>query len=327
MMAGDKRSVSWTRAALAVAGIVVLLWVLATGRPPRSTMLLHEIYNLGHIPLFGLIALLALSASRALFPGLSSRPFSHYLIAFVSVAWISLVSEVMQVGVAGRQAEVQDAVHNLIGAICFLAIWSAFDTRLWTSDTRAPRGLLVGAALFALFVSFWSLFELAWLYGMRAAAFPVLVDFDGRWQKPFLLSPRAVVSQVPAPAAWQQKAGETVAEIRFPQERWPGVTIREPYPDWTGYSAFRMQVYSERKDPVPLTLRIEDINSTHEYKDGFNRTIAIQHGHNEVSVPLADTLQSSGGRVMDLSQISQLTLFTSRPEDPFRLYMSDVWLE
>ena len=66
-MAGDKRSVSWTRAALAVAGIVVLLWVLATGRPPRSTMLLHEIYNLGHIPLFGLIALLALSASRALF--------------------------------------------------------------------------------------------------------------------------------------------------------------------------------------------------------------------------------------------------------------------
>ncbi|MGD8745442.1 MAG: hypothetical protein PVI02_03775 [Gammaproteobacteria bacterium] len=88
-----------------------------------------------------------------------------------------------------------------------------------------------------------------------------------------------------------------------------------------------MQVYSERKDPVPLTLRIEDINSTHEYKDGFNRTIAIQHGHNEVSVPLADTLQSSGGRVMDLSQISQLTLFTSRPEDPFRLYMSDVWLE
>jgi hypothetical protein len=30
---------------------------------------------------------------------------------------------------------------------------------------------------------------------------------------------------------------------------------------------------------------------------------------------------------MDLSQVSQLTLFTSRPEDPFRLYMSDVWLE
>jgi hypothetical protein len=100
VMAGDKRSVSWTRAALAVAGIVVLLWVLATGRPPRSTMLLHEIYNLGHIPLFGLIALLALAASRALFPGLASRPFSHYLIAFVSVAGISLVSEVMQVGVA-----------------------------------------------------------------------------------------------------------------------------------------------------------------------------------------------------------------------------------
>lgn len=326
-MSHSRPRVAWGRAALALTGIAVLLWVLATGRPPRPTMLFHEIFNLGHIPLFGLIALLALEASRALFPGQATRPFYHYLLAFVAVAGMSLVSEVMQVGVAGRQAEVQDAVHNLIGAVCFLAVRSAFDRDLWPGETRAPRGLLVGAALFALFVSFWSLVELGWIYGLRAAAFPIIVDFDSRWQQPFLSSPRASVVNVTAPEGWLEKAGETVAEIRFPQERWPGVTIREPYPDWSGYGSLRVLVFSLQEEPVPLTFRIEDADSSHDYKDGFNRTIPIQRGHNVVAIPISEIERASSGRRLDLSRVSQLDLFTSRPEDPFPLYLSDIWLE
>ncbi len=326
-MSRDIPQVAWSRAIPALTGIVVLLWILATGRPPRSTMLLHEVYNLGHIPLFGLVALLALEASRALLPRLAVRPFSHYLVAFVSVACISLVSEVMQIGMVGRQAEVQDAVHNLIGAICFLAVRSAFDTGLWSPETRAPRGLLVGAALFALFVSFWSLFELGWIYGLRAAAFPIVVDFDSRWQQPFLLSPRANVFNVVAPEGWPGKAGEVVAEIRFPQERWPGITVREPYPVWSGYDTLRMEVFSLLDKPVPLTFRIEDVHSKPDYRDAFNRTVTIHPGLNPLSITLEDMMKAPAGRNLDLNQVTQLSLSTSRPDDPFSLFLSDIWLE
>jgi len=321
------QSRAWRKGLPALAGIMLLLWVLATGRPPRPTMLWHEVYNLGHIPLFGLIALLALEASRALLPALSPRPFSHYLVAFVSVAVISLVSEVIQLDVPGRQAEVQDAVHNLIGAVCFLAIRWAFDANYRPQPNRAPRGLLVGAALFALFVSSWDLIELGWHYGMRAAAFPVVVDFDSRWQQPFLSLPRASLAIVPAPEGWRGKAGQMVAEISFPHERWPGVTIREPYPDWAGYQTLRVQIFSTGRDPVPLTFRIDDARHNQEHKDRFNRTVNIVPGLNDLSIALDDIRKAPADREMDLTDITQIILFTNRPEEPFQLYLSDIWLE
>lgn len=318
------RGRAWPKGLLALGGILLLLWVLWSGRPPRPTILWHEVYNLGHIPLFGLIALLALAASRALMPVLDSRPFSHYLVAFVSVAVISLVTELVQLGVPGRSAEVQDAVHNLIGAICFLAIRAAFDPRYRPQPNRA---LLVGAALFALFVSGWDLIELGWHYGMRAAAFPVVVDFGSRWQEPFLSMPRASLTMVPAPEGWRDKAGQRVAEIRFPHERWPGVTVREPYPDWTAYQSLRVQVFSPEDQPVPLTFQIEDATHNQQYGDRFNRTINIVPGLNDLTISLEDVRKAPAGRELDLSSVAQIILLTNRPEQPFRLYVSDIRLE
>jgi VanZ family protein len=318
---------AWGRALPAVAGIILLLWILWSGRPPRPTLLWQEVYNLGHIPLFGLIALLTLAVSRSLLPVLGSRPFSHYLVAFVCVAVISLISEVIQLDVPGRKAEVQDAVHNLIGAVCFLAIWSAFDPNYRPQANRAPRGLLVGSALFALFVSSWNLIELGWHYGMRAAAFPVVVDLDGRWQQPFLSLPRANLAIVPAPEGWHGKAGQKVAEINFPHERWPGVTIREPYPDWTGYRTLRVQIFSPVRDPMSLTFSINDAKHNDERKDRFNRTISIKPGWNDISIALDDIRTAPANREMDLADITQIVLLTTMPDVPFRLYVSDIWLE
>jgi len=307
---------AWRKGLPALAGIVLLLWVLATGRPPHPTMLWHEVFNLGHIPLFGLVAVLALEASRALMPGLSARPFSHYLVAFVFVAVISLVSEVIQLDLPGRKAEVQDAVHNLIGAVCFLAIRYAFDTNYRSQANRVPRGL-----------SSWDLIELAWRYGMRAAAFPVVVDFDSRWQQPFLSLPRAGLATVPAPGEWRSKAGQTVAELSFPHERWPGVTVREPYPDWDGYRTLRVQIFSPNNQVVPLTFRIDDARHNQEHRDRFNRTVNIEPGPNDISISLEDVRKAPADREMDLGDISQIILFTNMPEEPLSLYLSDVWLE
>lgn len=317
----------WLRGTAALAGIAALLWILVAGRPPHPTLLWMEIFNLGHIPLFGMVALLALVATRAFLPKGPGRPLRHYLLAFVVVALISLVSEIAQINMASRQVEVQDAVHNLLGAICFLVIRSAFDPLLWESQARAPRGLLLVAASLALFVASWPLIELGWHYGMRRAAFPRIVDLDSGWQRPFISAQRADIGLVPAPEAWTEKSGRRVSVITFPQNPWPGVTVRELYPDWTEMKAYRMQVFSTRDHPVHLTLRIED--SLHNYRrnDRFNRTLTIEPGLNDVSIPLQEIRDAPAGREMDLSQIWRLILFTSRPEEPLQLHISDIWLE
>ncbi|MDH3914561.1 MAG: hypothetical protein OEU49_01915 [Chromatiales bacterium] len=317
----------WVRGMAALAGIAALLWVLVAGRPPQPTLLWKEIFNLGHIPLFGMVALLALVAARAFLPAGPGRPLRHYLLAFVVVALISLVSEIAQINMASRQVEVQDAVHNLLGAICFLVIRSAFDPLLWDSDSRAPRGLLLVAASLALFVASWTLIELAWHYGMRSAAFPRIVDLDSGWQQPFISAQRADIGLVPAPAGWKEKSGHRVSVISFPQNPWPGVTIREVYPDWTRMKAYRMQVFSTQDHSVHLTIRIEDALHNQRHNDRFNRTLSIEPGLNDVSIPLKDIRDAPVGREMDLSQVWQLILFTSRPEEPLELHISDIWLE
>lgn len=324
MIAAEPR---WARIVVASIGIGFLLWLLAVGRPPRPTLFWYEIYNLGHIPLFGLIALLALEVSRGLSASPATGQVTHYLAAFVMVALISLVSEILQLGVEGREAEVQDAVHNLIGAICFLAIRSGFDTRLWSERNGPQRGFLMGAASLALFVASWPLFALGWHYGMRAAAFPVVVDFDSRWQQPFIISPRASLGRIEAPEAWRHRTGDMVSAIRFLHTPWPGVTIREPYPDWSGMSLLRLQVFSQRPEPVRLTLRIDDETHNQEHRDRYNRTFNIEPGLNELTVSLEDVRKAPADREMDLSRVVQLIIFTNRPREPFELLISDLWLE
>lgn len=315
------------RVLLALLAIGLLLWLLAVGKPPRPTLFWAELYNLGHIPLFGLIALLALEVSRGLLANPASGQVTHYLAAFVMAALISLVSEILQLGVEGREAEVQDAVHDLIGAICFLAIRSGFDAELWSEKAMPQRGFLIGAAGLALFVAAWPLVALGWHYGMRAAAFPVVVDFDSRWQQPFISSPRADLGRKEAPTAWRHRTGDMVSVIRFRHARWPGVTIREPYPDWSGKSLLRLQIYSPSEESVKLTLRIDDVEHNQEHKDRFNRTFSIEPGLNDLAVTLDDVRRAPADREMDMRRVAQLILFTNRPSEPFELLISDVWLE
>jgi hypothetical protein len=317
----------WARVLAASIGVGLLLWLLAVGSPPRQTLFWRELFNLGHIPLFGLVALLALEISRGLAPVPATGPVTHYLVAFVMVALIRLVSEMLQFGAEGREAEVQDAVHNLIGAICFLAIRAGFDRQLWPAQAGPQRTFLMGAAGVALFVASWPLVALGWHYGMRAAAFPVVVDFDSRWQQPFISSPRADLGRAPAPDAWRHRTGDTVSVIRFLHARWPGVTIREPSPDWSAMNRLRVQLFSPLEQPVRLTLRIDDEAHNHEHKDRFNRTFTIEPGLNELVVPMEDIRRAPADRDMDLRQIARLIFFTNRPSEPFELFISDVWLE
>lgn len=315
------------RVVLGAIGIVLLLWALLAGRPPRSTLLWHEIYNLGHIPLFGMFALVVLEMSRAGLRRLPPDSWIHYGIALAATVIVSIATELAQLDMAGRQAEVQDAFHNIIGGLCFLGLRASLDTRLWQPDrSRLRRWVAVGAAM-ALLISFWPLMSLGWHYGMRAAAFPVLVDLDSRWQGPFLGSPRAHLDKVQAPAGWQQRKNQKVVAVRFYAAPWPGVSVHEPYPDWSAFSRLRLDVYSELAEPVELILRIDDARHNNQYRDRFNRTFTIEPGLNEIGVSLRDVADAPAGRPLDIRDIAQMILFTRRPEAPFTLYFSEIWLE
>lgn len=325
-------SAAWRRRlALAwpAAGVLALLLLLGVGRPPDDSLAWRTVYDLGHVPLFGCIALFLLRIIRILGP--PHRPaWADFLLALLATVVLSLASEAAQVGQPGREASVGDALNNLTGAICFLAIASAFRPALWRglgAEGRPAARLVLVAAVLALAVAMSPLVTVAWHYAMRRAAMPVVAEMGSRWQMPFTSAPRASIERVPGPAEWAARAGEPVARVRFLDAAWPGVTVREPWPDWSGYAQLRFEVWSELEAPVELALRIDDGIRIRDYGDRYNGSLIVMPGANDFALPLSTLKGAPRDRQMNLADIAQLVLFTRRPVEPFELYVSDLWLE
>jgi VanZ family protein len=310
-----------------LAGVAALLWILATGRPPRATLLWVSAYDFGHIPLFGIMAVLLFEASRVLFGSSEMRGGNHYLIAFVVVAALSLLSEFVQIGVAGREAQARDAVNNMIGAGAFLALRAVWDRHRWESGDELNRRLLFAAATLVLLLALFPMVTLLWHYGMRAAAFPTLADFDAPWQQPFIEAPRVQRTVSAAPPAWKGRKGRPVVRVTFSPRPWPGILIREPYPDWTGYSVLRFQIFSDLDRSREVVLWINDLSHNDLRSDRYEETFSIEPGLNDFTVALQDLREAPAGREMRLDSVTFLMLFTRRPTDTFDLYLGDIWLE
>jgi hypothetical protein len=319
----------WPELAPPALGVVALMLFLVFGRPPSDGYGWRTLFEIGHVAMFGATGLLMLRIVNLLRGG--ARPVgTNFLIAFLATAVLSLASEAAQLFQPGRHANVGDALSNLTGAVCFIAIAAALRPGLWRGLGRdgalAARLVLAGAVL-ALALAVMPLAGVAWSYGMRAAAFPMVADLTKGWQRPFLSTGRAELIPVEAPRGWAEMAGGQVARLTFLDAPWPGFTLREPYPDWSGYGALRFQVWSELDAPVEIVLRVDDTHRRRPHRDRFNGSFIVTPGLNDFTVSLATIAGGPRGRTLDLADISQLILFSRRPEEPFELYFGRLWLE
>jgi hypothetical protein len=319
----------WRELAPPALGVAALMMFLVLGRPPSDAYGWRALFDLGHVALFGVTGLLMLRIVHVL-RGRARRAGADFLIALLATAVLSLVSEAAQVLQPGRHASIGDAVSNLTGAVCFIAIAASLRPEVWKGLGRdgpvAARLVLTGAVL-ALALAALPLAGAAWSYGMRAAAFPMLADLTKSWQRPFLGVGRSELARVAAPVAWSGMAGSQVARLTFLDAPWPGFTLREPYPDWSGYEALRFQVWSELETPVEIVLRVDDTHRRRAHQDRFNGSFIVTPGFNDFAVPLSTIARGPRGRTLDLSDIRQIVLFSRRPEEPFELYFSRLWLE
>jgi VanZ family protein len=319
----------WRQLAPPALGILALMLFLVIGRPPSDSYGWRMLFEIGHVPLFGVTALLMLRIVRVLRSG-EALGRADFLIALLATAILSLVTEATQLLQPGRHANVGDALQNLAGALCFIAIAASRRPGLWQGLGRdgpvAARLVLIGAVL-ALGLAVMPLAGVAWSYGKRAAAFPVLADLTEAWQRPFLNVGRSELARVPAPRGWSEKAGQRVARLTFLDAPWPGFTVREPYPDWSAFEALRFQVWSELETPVEIVLRVDDTHRGRPHRDRFNGSFIITPGLNDFTVPMATIAQGPRDRQLDVGDIRQFILFSRRPDEPFELYFSPFWLE
>jgi len=314
----------------AFSGIVLLVGIALFGQLPGDNHLWIEIQNTGHLPLFGVLAILVLFVLRALLPGLRTRTAAGYLLS----AGISLAAgigvEFGQQLTKNHSFDIGDVRFDLAGILLALAVYAIFDVRMkpawhaWRPGLR-PFVLVLSASLLLVLLA--PLASHMFAYQQRDAAFPVIMDFSAGWSGPFLELRDAVLDPVMPARTVAPPGGHHLAQLTLEAGRYPGITIVDPYPDWSGYKTLVVNIYSDMPWPDGLILRIHDRLHNNIQTDRFNRMLAIDKGMNHFRIPLAAIEAAPAGRRMDLRHIAGLVLFAHPVQQSFKLYPGRIWLE
>jgi VanZ family protein len=307
-------------------GVLAVFVILTMLRLPQHTFLWREIHNTGHTILFGPLALLFLFLSFALLGRVVRANYLHYAIAFALAAAAGMAFEIYQIWAPG-DADIVDWIRDLAGAFPLLVFYMV--VARGANKVAIKKGTRITLVAFALAILFAALTPVGvWTaaYLERNASFPVIADFESPLTRKFLRTQGAMLGTVEAPPGWNAASG-MVGRLDLLQGRYPGITLEEPFPDWSGYRSLKFDLYSLARQPVNLVVRVSDYHHNNLYNDRFNRNFQIFPGAREIAIPLSDILSAPATRDMDMRRIREITIFAGDTTRNYIVLLDNVRLE
>jgi len=309
---------------LALVGAVAVL----SGLPqPADTLFWNAIYDAGHAPLFGFVALSILSLLRIVLPKLPTLKL--YLLTFVATIFLGAVTELAQF-FTSRDADLGDFIRNAAGAAAFLTFRRLLERgpdgrrAIASSTVRVIAAVLAAGLFLAVFIPVGV--RLAHYRG-RNSSFPMLCSFGADWTHTFVQPVSAGLEAMSLPAAFGEPAGTGTARWTFYSRPWPGLALQEPYPDWTGYRTIRFEIWSGLAQPVAMTLMAEDRQHHPGSGDRARVRFTVEPGRNDISIDLDEIRKAPPNRALLMDQVGMVMLYTGKPEEPFTLWIGPIRLE
>ena len=268
------------RALLIIAAIAFLFLVIVQQypTPEQQTRMGRALHNSAHTPWFFLLSLLLWFALGYVKKINKKQRVKVFVLIALGLA---LATEAVQL-LTPRQASWSDVLANLGGATAaMLLLWAR---SYWLREKTAWALALAVLSLLIILTGFWGVADILLLRAQQQAQAPVLVDFSnsterimrtvrGSWQR---------VSGVPAWAGFQSRQ---VAHISITgQSRYPGLTLREPLADWTGYQYLLFDGYLPGEAPLDLDIRLETFT---DRGLAYIHSIQLAPGENSVEIPIA----------------------------------------
>lgn len=313
--------------ALLVIGILLASVVFAP--VPGDTRWIRTLHNSAHAPIFGCVSLLTLFIVRGQPRFASLSLAGQYGFALAAALLLGILTELLQIP-AGRDASVEDALHDVIGAFALLGIFAAFDSRVRASTHSGIVRL--GAAMIgivALIVAVAPVTRAAIKYQQRDERFPVLADFTARYDRYFILQQSAAFSPAKLPAPWASATGEGAMHVELLEGPYPGLDFIELRPDWSGYATLAVDLTNPTSLPLRLVLRVHDAAHNNQPADRFSRRFELApRTRQTIRIPLQDVAAGPSTRELDLRNVAGMIIF--RTDDSPRaneLYFSRAWLE
>jgi hypothetical protein len=314
---GPERTSGGSSRWLALAAVAVAV-VIAVFTPDHGSHLrsVRHFHNFLHVPGLGLVAVLLLAAFPARAGVASGRRARLLLAVFGATVAVGVLVELLQ-ALAGRGASAEDIVRDAAGAAAVVLVVASSGPAVRTGARWFLRGVAV------LLVAAFALPMIAALLEERRARgqFPVLADFG-----------RAVELErfewIHSTPDWSDPgAGRRGVRVTLWPERYPGFALEYFPRDWRGYRHFVFTATNPSAEPLPVTLRVEDMRHNQRYSDRFNARYVLAPGRNEIRVPLAAVELAPAGRAMDLSRIHRVIIFSANLRAPRELIVESLRLE
>ena len=301
------------RAVIIAAGCLVFLFV--SNFDTQGAHIIKALFDFGHLPLFGVIALCVL---LILGKGRRPRSLRPYLYAWLMTVTIGLTTELLQNFTPERYCEVHDLINDALGAGAFLVL--AYPVR--SNPGQRLRALKYGALL-AILLATTPVVTATFDTLEMLKAFPVLSSFEthrevARW--------KANDSQI-LPTKRHATHGTQALELHLLPGIYPGLSSEVFRHDWRGFETLKLDVFLAGETSLPLTLRIDDFAHNQEYTARFNRTFVLTPGTNQLAIDLTEVERAPSDRRMDMAKVASLCLFTFRLETERTLYLDHLRLE
>ncbi len=263
----------------------------------RHHRLLTVVLNLGHVPLFAILAWIIF------------RVLGRSRVTLGTLVMLVVVGEWIQVWAPGRTPDWSDAEHGVLGVGLASLAGSSGNRKLvpW---------ILGGAMMLVPLVRVGP--ELADVV-LAWREFPVLASFEWSFQSERWKTHGASIERVVL--ADGTTAGQLLLNDR---DEFPGAELVPVVVDWRAWKKLHVEFEIDR--PATLLVTIRDQRSTNGYSERFNAEREFGAGRHRWEWRLSEIEKTPGGKDLDLSKIDSINFFVDRREWKTRINVVRVLL-
>lgn len=295
--------------------IIFLALSLFDGPDYYSTRSFRELWNLGHILLFGMLSF----TIRYYWPWFNRFPlFKRVFFIAVITTLLSVIIELSQWYFSNGTPDIADVRRNFFGATLIL---------FFIKKDLIYKYILVFLRIAVVIAICYELINPVTALTDEYRAnhdFPVLGDFESelelsRWGNEILISSDNTYSL----------HGKKSLKANLKTTKYSGLSLKYFPNDWSKYNYLNFNLFNPDTLNLKMTCRVNDFKhckNGNEYHDRFNKNIILQSGWNHYKINLEEVEKAPENRLMDMNQIQNLAIFATELSEEKIIYLDYVFL-
>jgi hypothetical protein len=281
-----------------------------------SSPVYKEFWNIGHIVFF------SLSTYTLISPLKRKSLFVITLISFLYCIILGGAIELLQSKI-GRSADMHDLYRDGLGG--FLALSIYIYQQKQQIKLQYVKNILVFISVLLVCIDQIKLYNVIKIDIDARSNFPYLSDFENpnelkQWSgKSLNLSSKYVLT------------GLYSMEVKLSSKtKHSGFSLKHMPSDWEGYTYLLINIYNPNQETFKISTRITDFDhdlNSQSYNNRYNKHFILEANQwNNIKIKLEDIKNSPKNRKLDLSNMSQLGLFTSGLKSDKTIYLDGITL-